>query len=322
LPKPLRALREKLARQNRGIEVIRLGNASAPRWYGERLRNLDGYIDGLVSFGATSTELILHHGPSDEGNRRVAIQESHWQSVSEKFWQRGLHCDFHASLAPAFSLRRWERESRRVQAQYRPLLRFGEQVAIRAGTPILLVIHAANAIEIPSERNARSTAEFLAWALEESGQLGGGLRFALELRHDPDRSTNRFDTDRGLLRRFVQQFETERVGICWDIGNDLQQSVWKGIGPEPPESGFLRQVVHVHAHARGPAGDLHYPLLSAREPASTWLALLPAAGYSGSVTMEIRYRHAAARGDPMDTLGKSYQVARGVLEHAGAHAKR
>jgi sugar phosphate isomerase/epimerase len=295
-------------------EMIRLGNASAPRWYGEKLELLDGYIDRLVEFGATSSELILHHGPSDERNARVHIQQHQWQDIVDRFRSRGLHCDLHASLAPAFSLRRWQKESRRLQSQYRPLLKFGERVSSQTGTPVVLVIHAANALEMPAEFNARATAEFLEWALEDSGAQGGGLRFGIELRHDPKHYATRFDADRSMLRRFVEQFDSDRVGVCWDIGNDLQQAVWKGVLPEPPGSGFLGQVIHVHAHGRGPGGDLHYPLLSPRETAADWLSLLPDAAYAGSVTLEIRFRLAAARGDPMDVLGKSYQVARDQLQ--------
>jgi sugar phosphate isomerase/epimerase len=298
-------------------EMIRLGNASAPRWYGEKLEQLGDYIDRLVGFGATSTELILHHGPSDERNARVHIQQHQWQDVVNRFQSRGLHCDLHASLAPAFSLRRWQKESRRLHSQYRPLLEFGERLSNQTGSAVVLVIHAANAIEMPPELNARATSEFLEWALEESGSRGGGLRFAVELRHDPKHYATRFDVDRGMLRRFVEQFDSDRVGICWDIGNDLQQAIWKGIPPELPGGEFLGQVIHVHTHGRGPGGDLHFPLLSPRETAAAWLGLLPGAAYAGSVTLEIRFRLAAARGEPMEVLGTSYQVAREQLQLSG-----
>jgi sugar phosphate isomerase/epimerase len=294
--------------------VIRLGNASAPRWYREELGNLDAYIERLVEFGATSTELILHHGPSDERNSRVAIQEHDWQPIVDRFLRRGLHCDFHASLAPAFSLRRWQREPRRLQSQYSRLLRFGEHVSDLSGAPVVLVIHAANAREHLPEVNARATANFLAWAVEESNALGGGMRFALELRHDPDAIATRFDVDRSMLRRLVAQFESDRVGICWDVGNDLQQATWVHATPEPPDSGFLAQVIHVHAHGQRPGGNMHYPILSPDEPVARWLGLLPGEGYSGSVTMEIRYRHAATIGDPLEILGRTYQIVRGRLE--------
>ena len=298
---------------NRDTELIRLGNASAPRWYGSKLENLDGYIESLVGFGATSTELVLHHGPSDERNASVHVQQPDWQATVDRLLSHGLHCDLHASLAPSFSLRRWQLESRRLQALYRPLLRFGERVAAQSGSPIVVVIHAANAFEVPADINARATTEFLEWALEESGARDGGLRLAIELRHDPEKHAARFDADRAMLRRFVEQFDSDRIGICWDIGNDLQQAKWKDMAPVPPGSGFLAQVIHVHAHGQGPGGDMHYPMLSSREPAAQWLGLLPGAGYSGSVTLEIRYRLAAARGNPIEILGKSFQVAREQL---------
>lgn len=302
--------------------MIRLGNASAPRWFGDKVDHLDGYIDHLVGFGATSTELALHHGPSDERNTRVHVQQHDWQAVVDRFVARGLHCDLHASLAPAFSLRRWQQESRRLQSQYRPLVTFGERVASQTGSPTVMVIHAANDFEVPAESNARATTEFLEWALAESGAYGGGLRFAIELRHDPDKHVTRFDADREMLRRFVEQFDTDRVGICWDIGNDLQQAKWKNTAPTTPGSGFFAQVIHVHAHSQGPGGDMHFPLLSPLEPAAKWLGLLPGEHYSGSVTLEIRYRLAASRGNPIEILGRSFQVAREQLQNlaeAGQH---
>jgi len=127
-----------------------------------------------------------------------------------------------------------------------------------------------------------------------------------------------------MLRRFVEQFDSDRIGICWDIGNDLQQAKWKDLAPVPPGSGFLARVIHVHAHGQGPGGDMHYPMLSPREPAAEWLGLLAAAGYSGSVTLEIRYRLAGSRGNPMEILGKSFQVAREQLrelEEPGGNAR-
>jgi sugar phosphate isomerase/epimerase len=294
--------------------VIRLGNASAPVWYGGRIENLDAYIDQLASFEATSTELVLHHGTSDERNARVHIQEHAWEATSERFLAHGFHCDLHASLAPAFSLRRWHRETRRVQALYRSLLKFSERLASRMGSPAILVIHAANAQEIPAEQNALATSQFLDWALEESRAYGSGSRLAIELRHDPDHQSTRFDADRELLRRFVQQFASDEVGICWDIGNDLMQASVLGMAAIPPGKLFLDHVIHVHVHGQSRNGDLHFPMVSTREPAAQWLTILPQAGYAGSVTLEIRHRLAASRGHPMEILGKSYQVARAHLQ--------
>ncbi len=293
--------------------MIRLGNASAPKWFGLRAANVDAYVDQLISFGASSTELVLHHGPSDERNERVHIQEHDWDTVASAFQARNLHCNLHASLAPAFSLRRWAFEPRRLQAVYRPLLRFGAELVQRYGTSRVLVLHAANAKEKATEQNAQATAEFLEWALEESTALGGGLHCSIELRHDGELTRERFDTDRAMLKRFVASVGDERVGICWDIGNDLQQSMLYKVAAFPPDHSFFSVVNHVHAHGRSAYGDMHNPLGPTDVNVIQYLEALAAANYSGSVTLEIRYRLAAAQGNPMEVLGRSYRLASDAL---------
>ncbi|CAN5762002.1 hypothetical protein BH23CHL5_BH23CHL5_12630 [soil metagenome] len=293
--------------------MIQLGNASAPKWFGLRVDRVDAYVDQLISFGASSTELVLHHGPSDERNERVHVQEHDWATITSTFQARNLHCNLHASLAPAFSLRRWAFEPKRLQAVYRPLLRFGAELAQRHGTTRVLVVHAANAKEKTTEQNAQATSEFLDWALEESTALGGGLNYSIELRHDGEVTRERFDTDRAMLKRFVASVGDQRVGICWDIGNDLQQSLLNKVAPAPPGASFFPLVNHVHVHGRSAFGDMHNPIGPTDVSVNRYLESLAAANYSGSVTLEIRYRLAAAQGQPMAILGRSYRLAAEAL---------
>lgn len=300
--------------------MIDLGNASAPRWYGCDLAQLDGYVQRILEFGAKSTELVLHDGPSDERIERVHVLRRDWEQVAATFGAHGIPSHLHASLSPLFSLRRWSWERRKLEQRYRPMIRFGAQLAQSSGKPVVLVLHAAGDLERTAEQNAAATADFLTWALAEGDP--DALRFAIELRHDRDRHPARFDTDRNLLLRFVGHLDSSRVGICWDIGNDLLQSRDDSGRAIPPSQAFLRAVNHVHVHGRGQDGLLHHPLLSSGNEALNWLGLLPAAGIDAAVTMEIRYRLASQTGDPMKALERSYALASERLAVAETGAGR
>jgi hypothetical protein len=294
--------------------MIAVGNASAPRWFGERLSELDDYLSRIVAFGATATEFALHHGAADERIGRVHLLEPQWRPAANKAREHGLRLNFHASLAPQFSLRLWTVERFRMQERYRRVIAFAEEWARESGESPVLVVHAANARESPMETNARATLDFLRWGLEESSARGGSLRFAIELRHEQKGDQPRFDVDRQLLRRFVEQLGEGRVGVCWDIANDLRRFLDQRLRPEAPDAAFLRAVSHVHTHAAGRNGSLHHPFRSPAQPEVAWLGKLERSGYSGAVTMEIRYRHALEAGDPMMVLGASYATVLAALQ--------
>ncbi|MER3487033.1 MAG: hypothetical protein C4345_14710, partial [Chloroflexota bacterium] len=58
--------------------AILLGSAAAPRWWDLDPAQLDAYLARLLSWGATSAELVLHHGPADEQTARVHITQADW----------------------------------------------------------------------------------------------------------------------------------------------------------------------------------------------------------------------------------------------------
>ncbi|MBX6341166.1 MAG: hypothetical protein IRY97_01805, partial [Thermomicrobiaceae bacterium] len=84
-----------------------LGNSGAPRWYDLDRARFEVYLDRLREWGATSTEIVLHHGPFDERTARVHVVEPDWGWVIPRYRESGLAVQVHVSLDPRFSTSRW-----------------------------------------------------------------------------------------------------------------------------------------------------------------------------------------------------------------------
>ena len=285
--------------------TIRIGNASAPRWYDLSSDRLEEYIERLVEWGATSTELVLHAGESDEPIRRVHVLEQDWFDVFESYRSHGLICHAHAPLHPRFKLDRWATDPDVLKADLRSVLSAAALFTERQGEPCVLVLHGASG---PDAENA--TAGFLSWAESECGDA----RLSLELRNPKPGVPPAFDRSRAALAAFVEWTGNERLGICWDVAHD-----WESAGPIPgwtpsPEESFTRLVNHVHLHDIAGAEQIsHIPLQSGRVPWRSMLQPLIESGYQGAITMEIRYRCALALGEPWSVLGGSYSLLSSYL---------
>jgi sugar phosphate isomerase/epimerase len=288
-------------------EMITLGSAASPRWFGMSAAGLDEFVPLLASWGATSTELVLHHGPHDERIARVHILESDWRAVGDRFLAEGITCHVHAPLDPRFSLRRWRSDRRSIERGYSPVLQEAARLAERQAAPCVVVVHGAADPGVTDADNRKATAEFLTWAADRCDRDWPGVRLAVELRRSLGGGQPQWDADRTSIVDLVGACDSERVGICWDCGHDWEnRDVERDWSPVPPER-FLRHIMHVHVHDAGPDGAVHYPLTTGRVPIPSQVDALRRHEYRGAVTMEIRYRHAAACGDPLDMLRRSYE---------------
>jgi sugar phosphate isomerase/epimerase len=148
----------------------------------------------------------------------------------------------------------------------------------------------------------------------ERGQIGA--RIALELRHAKPGTAPWLDTSRSGMLEIVGPFLPKSIGICWDLGHDGEngrsERDWR---PAPPRD-FLDRVIHVHAHDAGPDGAVHYPLTTHRVPIAEQVHALIGHGYTGSITLEIRYRYAAALGDPWEMMRRSHERMTTMIRRA------
>lgn len=298
------------------VPDVRLGSAASPRWFDLSRERLDDFIDALVEWGATATELVLHAGEADEQTARVHILESDWDEVSRRFQRRGVVCHAHAPLSARFKLDRWTDDRTGLQAAFRPVLEAVNRFSARQPEPSVLVLHAPSG---PPESAARAAREFALWAAERLEATGASLAF--ELRRPVGRGDRRFDRGREQLAAFVAAIGHERIGICWDVAHDWQSSATDPDWTAEPEAAFLRRVCHVHVHGAGVfegAGDVHFPLQSGTVPWRRMLSPLIAAGYHGAVTIEARYRYARAVGEPWPVLRESFRLLQDWLTERGA----
>ena len=121
-----------------------LGNAAAPRWYDLDDARLDQYLGFLTGVGATSAEIVLHHGPMDPRGRRVHLLEPDWRPVTRKFQAAGFACQLHGSLDPRFDLNRWGADRRGLQDEHRPVIAAAIEIGERQVSPVALVVHATS----------------------------------------------------------------------------------------------------------------------------------------------------------------------------------
>ena len=197
--------------------TIRVGNAAAPRWFDLSLIRLSEYIEFIRSCGATSTELVLHAGPSDERIARVHILEDAWLPVFEQFRNRGIVCHVHAPLDPRFSLARWRIDKEELKRDFAPVMRAVSTFAERQAESTIIVVHAASGID--SETTTRRALEWITEAFERSSS---GVLVSLELRRPADATDSRFDRNPNALAGFVRSLNRTNLGICWDLVNDLR----------------------------------------------------------------------------------------------------
>jgi sugar phosphate isomerase/epimerase len=291
--------------------MIRIGNASAPRWHGLSLDRLDSYIDQLVEWGATATELVLHTGESDESVRRVHHTEDDWFPAFERYRANGLICHAHAPLHPRFKLDRWTSDAAGLRRDLQPVVHAAATFSDRQGQPCVLVFHGAGGSHAQD-----ATAGFLEWA---AGELGSGL-LSLELRAPRPGTLPGFDRERGTLVDFVEKAANGALGICWDVAHDWEGANLGSDRVPVPEEQFTRFVNHVHLHNIGGVDhQSHFPLQQGDVPWQEMLAPLVGSGYSGTITMEIRYRCALALGDPWQVLGESYALLDAYLGQVGTN---
>lgn len=289
-----------------------LGCSGAPRWYQGDEGQLDRYIALLKESGATSVEVVLHHGPFDDRTARVHLLEHDWDRVLGAYRRAGLAVQVHVSLDPRFATQRWLSEAAALRAEYEPVLDVVRALAEAQGR-VVLIVHGAGDPRLSEAENREATIGLLGWLNQTTASNTGRVDVALELRAAvDDRPAN--GRSRASLLELVRAVDSARAGICWDLAHDLENSRREAGWRVVPEDAFLDRVVHVHAHDIDDHWEPHYPLVLGRVPVAEQLGALAgrAAGLP-SITMEVRWRCAERLGDPWVLLARSFESIEGTL---------
>lgn len=279
---------------------------------------LEGYLANLRHWGATSAEMVLHHGPADERTARVHVLEPDWAPMIRRYRENGIAVQFHVSLDPRFATQRWLDEPDALKREYGLILgTLGEVAADQGHTA--LVLHGASNGRREHDENRAATVGLLRWLAEEVERLPGEASVALELGAAKTERPGAMARSRSDVLSIVEEVDSRRVGICWDLAHDRENAALEPDWAPVPPRDFLRHVVHVHLHDLDEEGEAHCPLVFEHVPFREQLAALAGVGPLPAVTMEIRWRCAARLGDPWELLGESYRVAEAALAGTPAH---
>jgi sugar phosphate isomerase/epimerase len=293
-----------------------LGNAGAPRWWDLDPGRLGTFLEWISTSGATAVEFVLHTGPADERTRRVHLLEQDWDTVFDAARGAGLELNLHASLDPRYAIADPAIDWPWLTGVYGELLRAGFAAGERQRRPVTLTVHACEGSEAP-DGCAERAKRFLGWAESEIRHAGANLRVCVELRAMVGAGDRRPDRSRRSLLSLVAETDPAQIGICWDLAHDWQNAEVT-VEVTESEADFLSRVAHVHLHDATREGVVHHPLVHGQVPWRPALTMLESQRYAGSVTLEIRYRHALAAGDPWNVLQHSYRQVAGTRPAAVA----
>lgn len=290
--------------------MIQFGPAAAPRWFEQRLDRLDAYLDHLVAHGASSIEFIVHGGLPGLETERVHLSQPFWRPAIAAAQSRGLDVHLHAPLTPDYRLGGWNFDRDALLARFGPITDLLVDIDRNQARPPVLVLHAANVDEGSHLNGEQVTSAFLSSLALVLRSHQTDARIAIESRLRTEPGDVRFDRRLSSLASFIGDLELSNVGICWDVANHLGSAT----GERLPTPEVLGRVDHVHLHDRHlGSGGFHAPLRDDGLPWRQAIRHLRTAGWSGTVTLEIRYRYALEQGDPWRVLGDSLDRARTAL---------
>ena len=194
--------------------------------------------------------------------------------LMEDCGQLGFTICFHAPYRMPYTIAGFAGHERTaIEAAYAPML----DIAARFGLATV-VVHGARSTTRLHEEVYADTIAFLEWALEQYPTL----TFALE-NLNPDPGQTKVGTHRVEVLRIVEEIDAPNLGICWDMGHDVQAGRLY-----LPDEAWLHYVRHVHVHDIDEQDVDHYPLIHGRVPYQDWLPALAATGFEGIATLEIK----------------------------------
>ena len=181
---------------------------------------------------------------------------------------------------------------------------FATETARLQNAETIVNIHPAAGVEGDDRRHLiHQSVRFFDWAREWCGTHAPGVRplVELQIRPNPDETIQRTGDCYTELLEIV-----ERTGVdaSLDLGHAFMNSRRYGDPLDPPAD-LLSRIVHVHCHDAD--RDDHQPLIFGNVPWQRFLEELAAAGFDGTVILEIPPRHFLDAGG-LDTLTRSFEL--------------
>jgi sugar phosphate isomerase/epimerase len=266
--------------------MIQIGFSMHPNW-ARGLPSLRAFLDPLQEAGLTALEFEL------DSNDPTWPE---FQPLMEACRELGYRLCFHAPYRPPSTIAGFTSDKGEEIAQsLAPLY----DIAAQHG-PATIVVHGAKSGPGAAGRSGgpaqpmagrgsgehardllyADTVAFLDWVLEQYPTLSLALE---NLNPSPD--VIKIGDSRAELLHIVREIEHPDLGICWDIGHDVNAGRVEVPGPV-----WLRQVQHVHIHDLDDEGQDHLPLIYGRVRPEHWLPPLIRTGFDGIITLELNGR--------------------------------
>jgi sugar phosphate isomerase/epimerase len=261
--------------------MIQIGFSMHPNWaQGDALR---AFLDPLRAAGLTALEFEL-----DSNDPKWPEFGPLMAACRDLGYNLCFHAPYRGSSRPTDSgtEHSWtlagfaDEQGEEMARSLAPLF----DIAAQYG-PTTVVVHGAKA---PAGQRTRrllhaDTLIFFEWAMDQYPTL----TLALE-NGNPVADVTKIGDNRAELLHIVREVDYPALGICWDIGHDVNAGRLEVPGPL-----WLRQVQHVHIHDLDDAGQDHLPLIYGRVLPQRWLPPLVRTGFDGIVTLELNGRRCA-----------------------------
>jgi sugar phosphate isomerase/epimerase len=190
--------------------------------------------------------------------------------------QLGLSTSFHAPYREPYTITGFA-TSHQARAEIIAAYATMFDIAAQFGSSIIVIHGAQSSIRAYHELRA-DTMAFLQWALARYPSLV----FALE-NLSPSSQCTKVGTERGEVLEIVQEIDTPRLGICWDMGHDVLAN-----RHTVPDKVWLQRVSHVHVHDIDEHRVDHRPLNYGQVPYHIWVPELVSIGFGGLIVLELK----------------------------------
>jgi sugar phosphate isomerase/epimerase len=180
-----------------------------------------------------------------------------------------------------------------------------EAAELQRGELVVNIHSAAGPLDVSRAALVDQSVRFFAWARQWCERHAPLVRpvAELQIRPKPDEPIQRIGDNFDELLEVV---ERSGCGACWDLGHAHMNAARFGL-PAEPSAELLRRVAHVHCHDVD--DEDHQPLLFDRVPWGRHLTDLAAAGFDGTVILEVPPEHFLPHGG-LAALEESVRVLR------------
>jgi sugar phosphate isomerase/epimerase len=248
---------------------IKIGFSMHPRWVGQE--GLEAFLAPLRDAGLSTLEFEL--------DSRLEMWDETKKLIEQSFGL-GMDLCFHAPYRLPHRIAGFSGKKRaKIIRDYQPLLDIAQSWAKRSGDQKTVVFHGARGEKEGHSQLYADTRAFCQWLLDSYPDL----RFALENNNPTEADVIKIGVTREEVLELVSDFDSPRLGICWDMGHDYLTH-----RKDAPTTEWLERIIHVHVHDVDAHENDHFPLVYGKVPHADWLGALHQVGMKGIVTLELK----------------------------------